>query len=93
MSPEHGETARGAVEQGSPAPGQLPAATGEPQGSSKEPGQGESPSGLPPAKGAPQSKPGTKTPPGAQSLQAGNEPRQKGNSSTGKVSVSVSELC
>lgn len=85
---EHRETR---VEQGSPAPGQLPA---DSQGSSKEllsPGQGVSPSELPPAKGAPQSKPETSTSPGAQSPQPGRELRQKGTSSTGKVSVS--ELC
>ncbi|KAM4761922.1 E3 ubiquitin-protein ligase RNF213 isoform 5-T6 [Cyanocitta cristata] len=86
---EHRETARDNVERGSPAPGQLPEATAHSQtrGSSKEllpAGQGASPSGLPPAKGAPQSKPETKASPGAQSLQAGKEPRQKGNSSTGK---------
>ncbi|XP_068888584.1 E3 ubiquitin-protein ligase RNF213 isoform X3 [Aphelocoma coerulescens] len=86
---EHRETAKDSVERGSPAPGQLPEATAHSQtwGSSKEllpAGQGASPSGLPPAKGAPQSKPETKASPGAQSLQAGKEPRQKGNSSTGK---------
>lgn len=93
-TPEHGETARGGVEQGSPAPGRLPAATADSQGGSKEPvsaGQGASPSELPPAKGTPQGKPETSTSPGAQSPQAGKEPKQKGTSSTGKVSVS--ELC
>ncbi|XP_048179403.1 E3 ubiquitin-protein ligase RNF213 isoform X1 [Corvus hawaiiensis] len=88
-STEHRETARDNVERGSHAPGQLPEATAHSQtwGSSKEllpAGQGASPSRLPPAKGAPQSKPETKASPGAQSLQAGKEPRQKGNSSTGK---------
>lgn len=83
------QRARGDVEQGTRAPDQLPAATADSQarGSSKEL-QGVSPSGLPPAKGAPQSKPETKTSPGAQSLQAGKESKQKGNSSTVKVSVS-----
>ncbi|XP_039566699.1 E3 ubiquitin-protein ligase RNF213-like [Passer montanus] len=82
-------TARGNVEWGRSAPDQLPAATAGSQawGSSKEllpAGQEASPSGLPPAKGAPQSKPETKTSPGAQSLQAGKEPKQKGASSTVK---------
>ncbi|KAM7035519.1 E3 ubiquitin-protein ligase RNF213 [Acridotheres tristis] len=91
--PGHGETARGSleqgaragVEQGTRAPGQLPAATADSQarGSSKEL-QGASPLELPPAKGAPQNKPETKTSPGAQSLQAGKEPKQKGSSSTVK---------
>lgn len=100
--PGHGETARGSleqgaragVEQGTRAPGQLPAATADSQarGSSKEL-QGASPLELPPAKGAPQNKPETKTSPGAQSLQAGKEPKQKGSSSTVKVSVSSSDEC
>lgn len=90
---EHRETAGDNVEWGNGAPGQLPEATEDSQawGSSKEllpAGQGARPPGLPPAKGAPQSKPETKTSPEAQSLQAGKEPRQKGNNSTGKVSVS-----
>ncbi|XP_062362182.1 E3 ubiquitin-protein ligase RNF213 [Cinclus cinclus] len=95
-TPGHGETARGdveqtargSVEQATGAPSQLPAATADSQarGSSKElsAGQGASPSGLPSAKGVPQSKPETKTSPGAQSLQAGKEPKQKGSSSTVK---------
>lgn len=92
-TPEHRGTARGDVEWGSGAPGQLPAATAGSQAwdSSKEllpAGQGVSPSGLPLAKGAPQSRPETKTSPGAQGLQAGKAPKQKGTNSTVKVSVS-----
>ncbi|KAM4890524.1 E3 ubiquitin-protein ligase RNF213 [Sylvia borin] len=81
-SPEHGKTARGHVEQGSPAP-----ATADSQGSRKEPmsaGQGASPPELPPARRAPQSKAETSTSPGAQSPRAGQEPKQKGTSSTGE---------
>nr|XP_030143221.3 LOW QUALITY PROTEIN: E3 ubiquitin-protein ligase RNF213 [Taeniopygia guttata] len=88
-TPEHRGTARGDVEWGSGAPGQLPAATAGSQAwdSNKEllsAGQGASPSGLPPAKGAPQSRPETKTSPGAQGLQAGKAPKQKGTNSTVK---------
>ncbi|XP_053850563.1 E3 ubiquitin-protein ligase RNF213 [Vidua macroura] len=88
-SPEHRGPAGGGVERDSGAPGQLPAATAGSQarGSSKEllpAGQGASPSGLPPARGVPQSKPETKTSPGAQGLQAGKVPKQKGTSSTVK---------
>ncbi|KAF4797459.1 E3 ubiquitin-protein ligase RNF213 [Turdus rufiventris] len=88
LRPGRGPARRSSLKQspgkGSPALA-LPAATADSQarGSSKEL-QGVSPSGLPPAKGAPQSKPETKTSPGAQSLQAGKEPKQKGNSSTVK---------
>ncbi|XP_041331790.1 E3 ubiquitin-protein ligase RNF213-like, partial [Pyrgilauda ruficollis] len=82
-------TARGNVEWGSGALDQLPAATAGSQawGSSKEllsAGQEVSSFGLPPAKGAPQNKPETKTSPGAQSPQAGKEPKQEGTSSTVK---------
>ncbi|XP_064251966.1 E3 ubiquitin-protein ligase RNF213 isoform X2 [Passer domesticus] len=97
-TPEHGGAARGDVERGSGAPGQLPAATAGSQAraSSKErlsAGQGASPSAggavpgsprLPPAKGAPQSKPEATTSPGTPSPQAGKEPKQKGTSSTVK---------
>uniref|UniRef100_A0A8C5INE1 RING-type E3 ubiquitin transferase n=1 Tax=Junco hyemalis TaxID=40217 RepID=A0A8C5INE1_JUNHY len=105
-APEHAGAARDDVERGSGAPGQPPAAAAGPQarGSSKErlpAGQGASPSAkgavpgsprAPPARGAPQSKAEPKASPGAPSPPAGKEPKQKGTSSTAKVSVQRAQL-